>query len=183
MTIVRPMLEADWPAVCHIYEAGIATGNATLEQVVPAWAAWDAAHRPECRLVAVDEGGLVIGWTALSPHSHRAVYAGVAWESVYVDPRARGRGVGTALLAELLPASEANGVWTLQAGILAENTVSFALHQRVGFRIVGIQHRLGRDATGRWRDVALLERRSDVVGAEHLATAGQTLDLDLGTRP
>lgn len=166
MTLIRPMRVADWPAVRRIYEAGIASGNATLERDAPAWDGWDAAHRTECRFVAVDVDERIIGWTALGPYAHRPVYAGVAWESVYVDPAAHGRGVGTALLGALIPTSEAEGVWTLQAGILAENTASFALHARAGFRIVGVQRRLGRDAAGRWRDVALLERRSAVVGVD-----------------
>ncbi len=178
MTFIRPMRAVDWPAVRRIYEAGIASGNATLERDAPEWDGWDAVHRTECRFVAVDLHERVIGWTALGPYAHRPVYAGVAWESVYVDPAAHGRGVGTALLGELIPASEAAGVWTLQAGILAENAASFALHQRVGFRIVGVQRRLGRDATGRWRDVALLERRSTLAGVDGDVGADPPVDVD-----
>jgi phosphinothricin acetyltransferase len=106
----------------------------------------------------------VLGWTALSPYSGRAVYAGVAWESVYVAANARGKGVGRALLSTLIPASEAAGVWTLLAGVQAENAASLALHVAVGFRRIGVQERVGRDAAGLWRDVVLLERRSEVVG-------------------
>jgi phosphinothricin acetyltransferase len=83
---------------------------------------------------------------------------------VYVAEAARGRGVGRALLETLIPASEAAGVWTLMAGVQAENLASLALHERVGFRRIGVQERVGRDPTGRWRDVVLLERRSDTVG-------------------
>ena len=50
-------------------------------------------------------------------------------------------------------------LWTLQAGVLADNAASLALHEGVGFRRVGVQERLGQDVTGRWRDVVLLERR------------------------
>jgi phosphinothricin acetyltransferase len=82
---------------------------------------------------------------------------------VYVDASARGRGVGRALLEALIPASEAAGIWTLMAGVQAENVASLALHESVGFRRIGVQERIGRDATGRWRDVVLLERRSPVV--------------------
>ena len=66
----------------------------------------------------------------------------------------------------LIPASEAEGVWTLQAGVLSDNRGSLALHERAGFRRIGVQERLGRDGRGRWRDVVLLERRSRVVGAD-----------------
>ena len=63
-----------------------------------------------------------------------------------------------------MPASEAAGVWTLLAGVLAENRASLALHERVGFRRIGVQERIGRDIAGQWRNVIFLERRSDRVG-------------------
>ncbi len=106
----------------------------------------------------------MVGWTALGHYSARKVYSGVAWESVYVADGARGRGVGRALLEALIPAAEAAGFWTLLAGVLVDNAPSLALHRAVGFRRVGIQRAMGQDASGRWRDVVLLERRSPIVG-------------------
>jgi phosphinothricin acetyltransferase len=162
---IEPMTLDDGPAVLEIYGQGIATGNATLETATPDWAHWNAGHRRDCRLVARDRDGRVVGWTALGRYSTRDVYAGVAWESVYVDEAARGRGVGSALLAALVATSEAAGVWTLLAGVLVENVASLALHERAGFRRIGTQEGLGRDVTGRWRDVVMLERRSAIVGS------------------
>jgi L-amino acid N-acyltransferase YncA len=161
---IDDMTPDDGPAVLEIYGQGIASGNATLEVATPDWAHWSTSHRRDCRLVARDGDGRVVGWTALGRYSTREVYAGVAWESVYVAPAAQGRGVGTALLNALVVASEDAGVWTLLAGVLVENTASLALHERAGFRRVGVQERLGRDANGRWRDVVQLERRSNRVG-------------------
>jgi phosphinothricin acetyltransferase len=162
--VIEPMRPDDWPAVAAIYGAGIATGVATFDTVVPEWSAWDAAHRPDCRLVA-RMNGVVAGFVALARYSTRAVYDGVAWESVYVAADRRGEGIGQALLAAVVEASEAAGVWTLLAGIQAENTASLALHDRAGFRQIGIQERVGRDAGGAWRDVILMERRSAMVTA------------------
>jgi L-amino acid N-acyltransferase YncA len=161
---IEPMTPDDGPAVLEIYGQGIATGNATLETAKPDWAHWSTSHRRDCRLVARDRDGQVVGWTALGRYSTREVYAGVAWESVYVDAAAQGRGIGTALLAALVPASEAVGVWTLLAGVLVENVASLTLHERAGFRRIGVQQGMGRDVSGRWRDVVLLERRSTAVG-------------------
>lgn len=159
------MVAADWPEVRRIYEEGIATGNATLERAAPDWAHFDRSHRHDCRLVArVEPGGPVLGWTALSAYSSRRVYAGVAWESVYVAASARGRGVGRSLLEAVIAGAEAAGLWTLIAGVQAENEASLALHESVGFRRVGVQVGLGQDPQGRWRDVVLLERRSTTVG-------------------
>jgi len=156
------MTTDDWPAVRTIYEEGIATGNATFQSSAPSWEDWNSEHVPKCRLVAT-EAGRVIGWAALSPVSSRCVYKGVAEVSVYVAAQARGRGIGLRLLKELVLVSERNGFWTLQAGVFPENAPSVAVHQRCGFRVVGIRERLG-EMDGRWRDVLLLERRSSTVG-------------------
>ena len=122
---------------------------------------WDRAHLRGHRLVA-DLGGAVVGWAALSPVSERPVYAGVAEVSVYVTVGARERGVDHALVEAIVRSSEAAGLWALQAGIFPENDPSLVLHERCGFRRVGVRERIGRDRE-RWRDVVLLERRSPLV--------------------
>lgn len=163
--IVRPMGGGDAEAVLRIYQLGLDTGHASFETQAPTWAAFDAAKLADHRLVAVDDDGAVRGWTAVSGVSGRCVYAGVVEHSVYVDPAVRGRGIGAALLAALIGSTEAAGIWTIQSGVFPENSASLALHERAGFRVVGVRERLGRhDAQGgRWRDVVLLERRSPVV--------------------
>ena len=82
---------------------------------------------------------------------------------MYVAEAARGRGVGSALLAALVRSTEAAEVWTLETGIFPENTASLALHARRGLRVIGTRERVGQ-MDGTWRDVVLLERRSAVVG-------------------
>ncbi len=160
---IRAMAPTDWPAAASIYGEGIATGDATFETEIPDWAHFDAGHLTGDRLVAV-RGDEVLAWFALSPWSSRRVYRGVAWESVYVAERARGQGLGRQVLLSGALASEALGVWTLLAGVMAENAASLTVHAAAGFRRIGVQERVGQDATGRWRDVVLLERRSPVVG-------------------
>jgi L-amino acid N-acyltransferase YncA len=160
--VVDPLQAVDWPQVAAIYRAGIATGNATFETDVPDWETWDAAHLKDCRLVMRD-GDRVLGWAALSPVSNRCVYGGVAEVSVYVAEAARGQGVGKTLLGALIAASEAAGFWTLQTGIFPENTASIGLHVACGFREVGRRERLGQ-LGGVWRDVVLMERRSQLTG-------------------
>jgi phosphinothricin acetyltransferase len=163
--LIEPMTADDWPEVRHIYAEGIATTFATLDSEAPDWSHFDHSHRHDCRFVARDAaGGPVAGWTALTAYSQRRVYAGVAWESVYVGAASRGRGVGRALLEAVIRASEAAGLWTLLAGVLVENAASLALHEAAGFRRVGVERGLGQDAGGRWRDVVLMERRSTIVG-------------------
>ncbi|HEY1340299.1 MAG TPA: GNAT family N-acetyltransferase [Bryobacteraceae bacterium] len=156
---IAAMTPDDWPDVRAIYVEGIATGHATFETSAPDWERWNASHLKCCRLAARSDGGTMLGWAALSPVSMRAVYRGVAEVSVYVAGRARGRGVGAALLAELVAQSEREGVWTLQASIFPENTASIAMHRRAGFRIVGTRDRIAQHE-GKWRDTVLMERRS-----------------------
>jgi L-amino acid N-acyltransferase YncA len=155
---VVPMRPGHWPAVAGVYAQGIATGNATFETEVPSWERWDHVHMAEHRLVALLTSR-VVGWAALAPVSDRHCYRGVAENSVYVGEAARGRGVGLALMERLLAGAEAAGIWTIQTGIFPENVASLRLHERVGFREVGVRKRIAK-LHGVWRDVVLLERRS-----------------------
>ena len=156
------MLPGDWPAVRAIFQEGIDTGNATFEEQPPDWEEWDSAHLRDGRLVAVLEGQ-VVAWASLTSISGRCVYAGVAEVSIYIAAGTRGKGIGGELMEALIKESEEKGYWTLQAGIFPENEASMALHQKYGFRIVGVRERLGK-MDERWRDVVLLDRRSTVVG-------------------
>ena len=158
-TVVRDLRPDDWPQVSAIYEDGIRTGNATFETGVPTWEAWDAAHRP-FRLVA-ELDGEVAGWATLTLVSERHCYRGVAENSIYVAEAARGRGVGRVLLEALVARADEAGIWTIEAGIFPENRASVRLHLVLGFRIVGVRERLGQ-MNGVWRDVLLLERRSEL---------------------
>ena len=110
----------------------------------------------------------MLGWTAASAVSDRRVYAGVVEHSVYVDPAAQGGGVGRLLLDGLVDSTEAAGIWTIQSGVFPENTPSLRLHRLSGFEVVGTRRRLGRmthgPLAGHWRDVILIERRSEVAG-------------------
>jgi len=159
--IIEGMEACDWDEVRAVYLEGMATGQATFETEAPDWEKWDSSHLSQCRLAArIDES--IAGWAALSPVSSRRVYRGVAEVSVYVAGRFRGQGIGRALLQALVACSEQHGIWTLQAGIFPENNSSLVLHKRCGFREVGRRERIGR-LNGVWRDVILLERRSEKV--------------------
>jgi L-amino acid N-acyltransferase YncA len=165
---IVPLTAGHWPQVAAIYAAGIATGHATFESEPPGWEVFDATRLPHQRLVAVDPTDRVLGWTAASAVSDRRVYAGVVEHSVYVDPAAQGGGVGRLLLDGLVDSTEAAGIWTIQSGVFPENTPSLRLHRLSGFEVVGTRRRLGRmthgPLAGHWRDVIMIERRSEVAG-------------------
>ncbi|HEX5585026.1 N-acetyltransferase family protein [Gaiella sp.] len=155
--LVRDMTPADWPEVARIYADGLETRVATFETEVPSWEAWDAAHLSRPRLV-VDLDGVVAGWIAVSPVSRRPAYRGVVEHSVYVDSRARRRGVGQTLLEALVAVAPASGIWTIQTSIIAANEASLRLHDAVGFRLVGRRERIAQ-LDGVWLDTLLLELR------------------------
>lgn len=168
--IIRPMTVDDAARVIDIYGRAMTSGHATFQSEPGTWESWDAGHLAECRLVACNGDGRVVGWAGLSGVSNRCVYSGIAEISVYVDPDCQGQGIGKMLLAELIKTSEESGIWSLEAGIFPENEASIALHHRLGFETVGRKRGLGRmtygPLAGQWRDVMLLQRRSTVVGVE-----------------
>lgn len=159
---IEVMRPSDWTRVAEIYAQGIEGRLATFETSVPTWREWDGSHMPAPRLVA-RRGQRALGWAALARVSSRCAYRGAAEVSLYVDAGERKRGIGRALLSALVDASESAGLWTLEAWVFPENLASVRLFTRCGFREVGVRERLGH-LDGRWRDVLLLERRSDVVG-------------------
>lgn len=161
--IIEEMKASDWTQVAEIYTEGINTKIATFQSAVPSWDEWNKGHCESCRLVA-RAGDTILGWAALSPVSSRCVYAGVAEVSIYIGKHYQGQKVGTTLLEKLIELSEKNGYWTLQSGIIKENTSSLNLHKKCGFREIGYRERLGKMDNGKWHDVVLVERRSKLVG-------------------
>jgi len=154
----RAVEERDLPAVLRIYAEGIATRLATFETTVPDADTLRGRWLPGHAWVAERDGELV-GWTAVTPTSDRACYAGVGETSVYVAEAARGKGVGTALLHRQVTEADAAGLWTLQTSIFPENRASLALHRSAGYQTLAVRSRIAR-LDGVWRDTVLLERRS-----------------------
>lgn len=152
-----------WEQAREIYKEAINTGHATFEAECPTAEEFDKKFLKECRLAAMVDGELA-GWTGLKPTSPRYVYRGVVEESIYIGEKFRGRGIGRALLMRLVEESENCGIWTLFAGIFPENEASIKIHKDCGFRILGIQEKVGQmqggDMKGRWRNVVIMERRS-----------------------
>ena len=82
---------------------------------------------------------------------------------MYIHPACKGLGIGYVLLGRLITESEANGIWTLHAAILEENKTSIRLHEKSGFRKIGVREKIGQ-LNGVWRNIVLFEKRSKVVG-------------------
>ena len=159
--IVRLARVEDSVAVAEIYDQGVLTRTAEFE-VPPQTPAGEqeATGTPPDRypvLVAEDVDGEIMGWAALSEHSTRACYQGIADCSVYVETSHRGRGVGTALSQSLVEEATRLGYWKLISRVFVSNEASRALCRNAGFREVGVLERHGR-LEGRWMDVLIVER-------------------------
>jgi L-amino acid N-acyltransferase YncA/DNA-binding transcriptional ArsR family regulator len=157
--VTRPTSDEDLPAVLAIYAEGLVTRNATFETQVPTAEQLRSRWLPGASWVAVLDGE-VVGWTAITPVSARECYSGVGESSVYVAERARGRGVGKALLFTQVTEADRAGLWTLQTSIFPENRASLALHHSAGFRTLAVRRRIAQ-LDGEWRDTVLLERRRE----------------------
>lgn len=159
---IEEMKDSDWNEVSKIYLEGINTGIATFQNSIPTFEEWDNGHVKTCRLVA-KSNDKVLGFAVLSPTSSRCVYRGVAEVSIYIGDNYRGLGIGKALMMNLIKLSEKNNFWTLQSGIIRENTASIELHKKCGFREIGVREKVAKMDNGVWHDTVLMERRSKIV--------------------
>lgn len=154
---IRPAREADLTAVAAIYNAGIAEGIATFEtrpREPDELRAWLGDGQP---FLVAERDGAVAGWARAGDYSDRCVYEGVGEHAVYVDPGARGAGLGRRLLEALCAASEDAGLYKLTSRIFSDNAPSLAAHRAAGFEEVGVQRRHGR-LDGQWKDCVLVEK-------------------------
>ncbi|MDP9071648.1 MAG: N-acetyltransferase family protein [Actinomycetota bacterium] len=150
----------DAEAIRDIYNREV-TGSAVTFDLVPRTLedqrAWLAAHAGAHPAVVAVSGSEVLGFGSLSPYRDRPAYATTVEDSVYVRHDARGRGVGRAILQELVRLARAHGFHTVMARVVGSHEVSIALHRACGFDLVGIEREVGRKF-GRWLDVALMQR-------------------------
>ena len=160
---VRPAALDDLPALTAIYNHYIVNTTITFD-VQPfdpeqrrAWFEDHAATGRHRLLVAVDADGSVLGYTTTSRWRPKAAYDTTVESSVYCRPDAVGRGIGRRLYAALFEALAAEDIHRIVAGIGQPNPASVALHERFGFRQVGVFSSVGRKF-GQYWDVAWFER-------------------------
>jgi L-amino acid N-acyltransferase YncA len=151
---------ADAAAIAAIYNEGIADRIATFEtepRTAEQLATQIAEKGDRFPTVVVERQGQVVAWAGAGAYRTRPAYAGVAEHSVYVARAARGAGAGRAALDALCRAYAERGFWKIVSRIFPENVASLALHERCGFRVVGVYERHGK-LDGQWRDCVIVER-------------------------
>lgn len=116
----------------------------------------DGPHR---LLVAQPEGdGRILGYATSSPFRPKAAYATSVETSIYLAPDAGGRGIGTLLYTALFEALAEEDIHRAYAGVTLPNEASIRIHQRFGFKQIGVYEEVGRKF-GAYHDVAWLEKR------------------------
>ena len=157
---IRPATPADGAAVAEIYAYYVAETAITFDETAPTAAemsqriADTLARYPF--LVATDDQQAVIGYAYASPHRPRASYRWSVDTAIYLDPSHRRLGVGSALYARLIPIITAQGYKRAYAGITLPNAASVGLHERLGFKPIGVYSAVGYKL-GQWRDVGWWE--------------------------
>ena len=150
----------DAAAIARIYNQGIEERIATFETETRTRAQIEAqlAEKGDrYPTIVVERNEDVVAFAGAGPYRPREAYAGVAEHSVYTAREARATGAGRAALDALIREYEARGFWKLVSRIFPENRASLILHERAGFRVVGVYRRHGRLA-GEWRDCVIVER-------------------------
>jgi len=160
--LIRPSQDADLPAITEIYSLAVRTGTASFELEPPDLP--EIARRRQAVVQAglpwltAERDGLVLGYAYAGPFRPRPAYRFCVEDSIYVDPRARGQGIGAWLLAELIARCETWGARQMVAVIGdSANASSISLHARLGFRHVGQVEQVGWKF-GRWLDVVFMQR-------------------------
>lgn len=166
--LIRTAQAEDLDGIFAIYDREVLSGISTFETIVKpeeARSAWLEGHAPERYPVAVATDGAILGWGSLSAWSERCAYARAAEVSVYVHHDHRGKGIGSALLADLIRRAGTIGYSVLLARIAQPNPASDHIHKRAGFRTIGVMRRVG-EKFGRVLDVRLMDLHLDGTGAE-----------------
>jgi phosphinothricin acetyltransferase len=162
MITIRPSRDTDVLPIAAIYAHHVLHGTGTFETTPPSDAEM-AARRADVLgkglpwLVAED-GGQVLGFAYCQWFKPRPAYRFSAEDSIYVHPQASGRGLGRALLAELVTLAEARGIRKLIAVIGdSDNAASIGVHRALGFTPAGVIRACGWKFD-RWLDIVLMER-------------------------
>jgi L-amino acid N-acyltransferase YncA len=164
-TLIRDATEADIPALTVIHNWGVRETTAlwtTQEVDAGERRAWleERRHAGLPVLVAESEAGVFVGYGAYMPWRAKDGYRLTVEHSVYVSPGHAGKGIGRALMRELIERARAQGLHAMVGMIESENVASIALHERFGFEVVGWMPQVGQKF-GRWLNLTIMQLTLD----------------------
>jgi phosphinothricin acetyltransferase len=151
----------DAAGIRAIYNREVTESTVTFDLVPRSLAQqeqWLLEHAGAHPAVVASAGeGEVLGFGSLTPYRSRPAYATTVEDSVYVRRDVQGRGIGGAILSELLSLGTSHGFHALMARIVDGHEASIRLHRACGFQLVGVEREVGRKF-GRWLDVVVMQR-------------------------
>ena len=158
---IRPTTPADLPAITAIYRHAVLTGTATFELEPPDLA--EMTSRFETLMaggfpyIVATLDGAVVGYAYAGPYRARPAYRFSVENSIYLDPAAQGKRIGTQLMQVLIAESEKRG-YRLMVAVIGDsaNAASIGVHTRAGFEMVGTLQNVGLKF-GRWLDTVLMQ--------------------------
>jgi L-amino acid N-acyltransferase len=156
---VRPATEADLASINSIYNHYVLHSTCTYQEEPETQESrerWFSRHGEDHPVIVAELAGRVVGWGSLSEYHARSAYRRTVENSVYVHHEHQRRGIGSALLSDLITRGRARGHRAIIAGIDAEQAGSVALHERFHFQRVGRLQQVGFKF-GRWLDVIYME--------------------------
>ena len=160
MLQIRPARHADLGRITEIYNDAVLNTTATFDtepKTASEQEAWFNAHGERHAILVAELDGEIAGWGSLSTWSDRCAYAGTTEISLYVDAKHRGKGIGTQVLESLLRTAGGNGFRTVISRIAEGNAASIHMHEKLGFRHIGVMQEVGRKF-GKLLDVHLMQK-------------------------
>jgi phosphinothricin acetyltransferase len=157
---LRPATIDDSEAIRAIYNLEVVESTVTFDlrpRTLADQQQWLTARSgAHAAVVAIGASGEVIGFGSLSPYRDRPAYSTTVEDSVYVHREHQGKGVGRALVTELVATATRHGFHSVMARIVGGHDASIALHRSCGFAVVGTEREVGRKF-GRWLDVVIMQ--------------------------
>ena len=157
---LRAATRLDLPAIDDIYNHYVVHSTCTYQLEIEPFAErerWFDAHDSLHPVIVATESAAIVGWASLSQFHARAGYQHTVENSVYVDHRQHRRGIGRALMTEIIARAKSLGHHSIVAGISSDQEASIALHASFGFTKVAHLREVGHKF-GRWLDVVQMQR-------------------------
>jgi phosphinothricin acetyltransferase len=156
---IRPASEGDLAAINEIYNHYVIHSACTYQEepeLLSGRQQWFAHHGARHPVIVAQLGSAVVGWGSLSPYHPRSAYRNTIENSIYVHPSHHRRGIGSALLGDLIARARLLGHHAIIAGIDADQAASIGLHARWGFKQVGHLAQVGFKFN-KWLSVVYME--------------------------
>lgn len=155
MLIIRDAVQEDVPVILEIYNDAVRNLAATFdleEKTLEERMEWFGHYGGSHPLIVAEVDGKVAGYSSLSMFREKEAYKSTVELSLYIAEDCRGRGLGKALMEEILRRARQNGFHTVISGITAGNEVSVRLHEYFSFDYIGNFREVGKKF-GVWQDV------------------------------